>query len=117
MATDSRTNAKENLQTAIITLAAKAVPMLETMVELEKQKLQTLAPLRIELERQRLEIQALSLKLQMKEMEPNPNEKLVEDARHRLELLQLEIEMERLQQSRREIYKTERFDYKSVKPA
>ena len=93
MDTSAKTAARESLETAFISMAAKALPMLEQVIELEKTKLQTLAPLKVELERQRLEIQALSLKLQMKEMEPNPNEKLVEDARHRLELLQLEMEM------------------------
>tara|TARA_Y100000592_G_scaffold100326_1_gene179870 strand:- start:336 stop:746 length:411 start_codon:yes stop_codon:yes gene_type:complete len=105
MATNSRTKAKEDLQTAIITLAAKALPVMDKMIEIEKAKLEALSPLKLELQKQSLEIKSMELKLALRELEPNPQDRLVEEARARLELLQIELEIERLQQSRRDLYR------------
>ena len=105
MATSAKTAAIENISAQLLTLAGKALPIVEAMIELEKNKLETLAPIKLELQKQSLEIQKMELKLALRELEPNPQDRLVEEARTRLELLQIELEIERLQQSRRDLYR------------
>ena len=105
MATSAKTAAIENISAQLLTLARKALPIVEAMIELEKNKLETLAPIKLELQKQSLEIQKMELKLALRELEPNPQDRLVEEARTRLELLQIELEIERLQQSRRDLYR------------